>query len=157
MATAIAYPLVNGNYHAFASVEVKASDGNIYIGVKGVNFKDSLKPTKVRGTNAEPIGRTRGDYDSEGDIEFYEQQGHQFLQALGNGYKEKSFDVFVTFSETGLDTIQHQLIGCRIEEVDSSNAQGTDASTLKFTLNIMKIKFDGLESMITPLQAPAGV
>ncbi len=154
MATAVPYPLVNGNYHAFASIEVKTADGNIYTGVKAVNYKNSLKPTKVRGTNAEPIGRTRGDYDAEGDVEFYEQQGHQFLQALGNGYGEKPFDMTVTFSETGLDTIQHQLIGCRIEEVDSSNSQSTDASTIKFTLNVMKIKMDGLEMLINPLTAP---
>jgi len=151
----VAYPLQNGDYHAFSSVELKVTSGpaagQIYVGIKSVNAKDSLTPTKVRGAAAEALGRTRGDYDAEGDMEMYAQQGHQFLQALGQGYKEQTFDISITFAEQNLDTIQHQLLGCRIQEVDSSNAVGTDASTLKFTLNIMKVLFDGLDSLVNPL------
>lgn len=154
MAT-ISYPLQNGNYHSFSSLELKITSGQaagqIFVGFKSLNAKDSLTPTKVRGAAAEPIGRTRGDYDAEGDMELYEQQAHQLLQALGQGYKEQTFDITYSFAETNLDTITHQLLGCRIQEVDSSNAIGTDASTLKFTLNIMKILFDGLESLLNPL------
>lgn len=158
MAT-ISYPLQNGDYHSFASVELKVTSGpaagQIFPGVKTVNAKDSLTPTKVRGAASEPLGRTRGDYDAEGDMEMFVQQGHQFLQALGPGYKQITFDISITFSEANLDTVQHQLLGCRIQEVDSSNSAGTDASTLKFTLNIMKILFDGLESLLDPLAGAA--
>jgi hypothetical protein len=154
MAT-ISYPLQNGDYHSFASVELKVTSGpaagQIFPGVKSVNAKDSLTPTKVRGAHSEPLGRTRGDYDCDGDLEMYVQQAHQLLQAMGAGYKQTTFDISITFSEANLDTVQHQLIGCRIQEVDSSNAVGTDASTLKFTLNIMKVLFDGLESLTDPL------
>jgi hypothetical protein len=154
MAT-IAYPLQNGDYHAFSSIELKITSGpaagTIFIGVKSLNAKDSLTPTKVRGTHAEAIGRTRGDYDAEGDVELYEQQAYQFLQAMGQGYKETTFDIAYSFAETNLDTITHQMLGCRIQEVDSSNALGTDASSIKFTLNVMKILFGGLESLLSPL------
>lgn len=150
MATTVAYPLVNGVYHAFASIELKLK-GDIYVGAKSINYKDSLTPVKVRGAHAEPIGRTRGDYDAEGDLEMYSQQGHQFLQALGQGYKETTWDATVTYSENGLDTITDTLIGCRIQEVDKSNSQGTDASTMKFTLSVMKVLHDGLESLVNPL------
>ncbi len=147
---AVAYPLVNGVYHAFASVEIKF-DGNIYVGVKAVNYSDSLTPTKVRGTSSEPIGRTRGDYDADGDIELYKQQAHQLLQALGNGYKEKVVNITVTYSENGLDTIVDEIIGARIEKVEQSNSQSPDPTTQKFTLNVMKILMDGLESLVNPL------
>ncbi len=149
--TVIAYPLVNGVYHAFASIELKLKDGTIYVGAKAINYKDSLTPVKVRGANAEPIGRTRGDYDADADIELYKQQGHQFLQGLGQGYKEISWDATVTYSENGLDTITDTIIGCRIQEVAMSNSQGTDATTIKFTLSVMKVLHDGLESLINPL------
>ncbi|SRR5258708_5953320 len=158
MAT-ISYPQTLGNYHAFSSIELKVTSGpaagQIFVGFKSLNAKDSLVPTKVRGAAAEPIGRTRGDYDSEGDMELYVQQAFQLLQALGQGYKEQTFDISYSFAEANLDTITHQLLGCRIQEVDSSNAVGTDASTLKFTLSIMKILFGGLESLISPLAGAA--
>jgi hypothetical protein len=150
MATPVSYPLVNGVFHSFASIELKV-DGVIYAAVKAVNYKQSLTPTKVRGAHAEPLGRTRGDLEADGDIELYEQQGFQLLSQLGDGYLEKVFSITVTYSENGLDTITDEIVQVRIQEVDKSNAQGTDASSIKFTLNIMKIKLNGLEPLLNPL------
>lgn len=150
MPTPVQYPLVNGVYHAFASVELKWN-GTIYVGVKSINYKQSLTPTKVKGAHAEPIGRTRGDLEADGDIELYKQQAFQLLSDMGAGYMEKVLGATVTYSENGLDTITDELLQVRIQEVDQSNSQGVDALTTKFTLNIMKILYNGLEPLINPL------
>jgi hypothetical protein len=149
MAT-VQYPLVNGVYHAFASVEIKW-DGTIYVGVKSVNYKQNLVPTKVRGAHAEPIGRTRGDLDADGDIELYLQQANQLLTAMGPGYMEKVIGVTVSYSENGLDTITDEIVSARIQEIDDSHSQGVDALTKKFTLNIMKVLYNGVEPLLNPL------
>ena len=150
MATPVQYPFVNGVYHAFASVELKWN-GTIYVGVKAINYKQSLTPTKVKGAHAEPIGRTRGDLEADGDVELYLQQANQLLTDMGAGYYEKVIGITSTYSENGLDTITDELVSVRIQEIDDSHSQSVDALTKKFTLNVMKVLYNGVEPLINPL------
>jgi len=150
MPTPVQYPLVNGVYHAFASVEIKWN-GVIYVGVKSINYDQQLVPTKVRGAHAEAIGRTRGDLDANGDFELYLQQANQLITDLGAGYMEKVLGTTVTYSENGLDTITDELVSIRIQQISDGHSQGTDALTKKFTLNIMKVLHNGLEPLLNPL------
>jgi len=146
----IPYPLIQGVRHEWSSVEVKASD-TVFLGVKGVSWNDSLKPTKIWGTHPMPIGRTRGQYDANGSLEMYLAEANALVAKLGAGYKEKVFDVVVNFAEDGLDPIKHELIGCRIVTEDDSFTNGSDALSVKFDLDIMKILRNGLESVTKPL------
>ena len=150
MTTPVQYPFVNGVYHAFASVEFKWN-GVIYVGIKAINYDMQLVPTKVRGAHSEAIGRTRGDLDANGDVEFYLQQANQLINDLGNGYMERVLQATATYSENGLDTITDELIGIRIQQISDGHSQGVDALTKKFTLNIMKVKHNGFDPLLNPL------
>lgn len=156
MTLPIQYPLINGVRHDFSSLELKfATFGNLVIvGIKSVNYKSSLKPTKVYGTHPQPIGRTRGVYDASGDIEMYLAEANVLesaIAATGQGLMEAVFDATVTRFENQFDSIIDEIIGCRITDRDSSNSQGGDAATIKYTLDVMVITLNKNNSLTNPL------
>jgi hypothetical protein len=152
------YPLINGHRKSWASIEAYVN-GLPYIGFKSINWKCSLKPGIVRGTAPHKIGRTRGEYDATFDFEMYRDEADVFIATLGAGgfgYGEASFDTIVQFSEPTSQVQQSittvSIIGGRITEDSSDNAEGTDASTSKFTCDAMDILRNGV-SMVFPLAA----
>ena len=145
------YPLINGTRHEWSSVEIKVA-GQIYLGVKEIKYSDKLEPNKLRGTHAEAIGRTRGEYNAEdGSVVMYLQEANALRQALGPGYKEVPFDIVVSYSDEGVDTIQDEIIGCRIKGDEGGGSQGADALVVTFALDVMKVRWNGIESLKKPL------
>ncbi len=144
------YPLINGIRHEWSSVEIKL-DGDVYIGVKEIKYSDSLKGTKIRGTHPKPLGRTRGEYDSEGSIVLWFAEAVLFRRKLGKGYKEKSFDILVAYSEEGFETVVDELIGVRITKDEGGGSQSPDGLTISWDLDPMDVLWDGLDSLSTSL------
>lgn len=146
---------VNGRYLSFASAEAKC-DGQVYSGIKGLNFKQSLKSKKVKGRGPYPKGRTRGDYEAEGSIEFLKEYAKAFRDALAaknKSYGLVEFDVLLYFSESKLDpTHEVKLVSCRVEDEDEGHAQGSDELSEKWSLSVMWIEKDG-KRMLSPEDA----
>lgn len=147
---AIQYPLINGTRHEWSSVELKIKN-QVFVGVKAFDYSDKLEPTKVYGTHAQPIGRTRGVYSAEGSIELWLAEYNELMKLLGPGFKEVSFDTVASYSESAFDTITDEILGCRIKGLAASQAQGADALSRKLDLDIMLIRWNGLESIAKPL------
>lgn len=145
------YPLVGGVRHEWSSVNIKLG-GDLYIGVKSISYNDTLGPTKIRGTHPVPIARTRGQYDAEGSIEMYTAEARQFRKKLGPGYKEVSFDIVVSYTEDGFDTITDTIVGCRIKKDQGGGQDGTDALTVPWDLDVMNILWDGVSSIKKTLE-----
>jgi len=135
------YPTVNGNRFSWSSVEIKF-DGKRYLGVKNVNYSQELAPGQVYGNHAQKLGRTRGELKPEGSLEMYKEEADELIEALGDGYMEKNFDVPIVYSEFGR-TKKVVLHGCRIKKVDDSHSQGTEALTTKLELDVMWIERNG--------------
>lgn len=163
MASALQYPLVNGVRHSFASIEVKVA-GQIYYATS-VNYSRKRNRTIVRENHPDPVGKTRGSNDYTADIEmllaeFNLLQAALVAQAnqqgLNGGYGDVFFEVVVTYSENGLDTVADHIIGCTLDSTESSNAEGTDPTKRKFEMSPLKILFNGQDDVSTPLAAPAG-
>ncbi len=150
MANPIPYPMVNGTRHSWAQIEAKAN-GALIVGFQEINYNDKLTPEKQYGTAPEPIGRTLGEYDAEGSCTLLLAEFNVLITALGPGFKQKVFPITVSYSADGLETIVDQLIGVRIAEVDASNAKGPGGTVRKLTLNLMKILWNGLDSLVNPL------
>lgn len=145
---AIEYPLVNGERHDFAQIEVTIETPNgpkRFKGFKSVNYKIALQPGQVRGTGARKLGRTLGEATEDGSLELYSAEWDELRAALGNGYMRKAFNASVTYGADGLPVNTDQLEGCRITEVSKDNSQGSDGLTVKLTLDIMKILEGGLD------------
>ena len=151
--SAIQYPLINGRRHSFASIELKLN-GQIFIGFKSINYSRTRSRTMVYGTSPDPLGKTRGTNEYKADCELYLAEFQNFVNDLGSGYGDISFDITVTYSENGFDSICDVIKGCTLDSTDASNSQGTDATVRKMDLNPIKILFNGIEDLDVPLTAP---
>jgi len=151
MAALIQYPQVNGHRFSFNSCQFRF-DGVLYIGIKSLNYKASLKAGLVRGTSPNPIGRTVGDAEYTVDCEMLSLEFEQLKLQLGApvvGFGETAFTITVTKFEVGSPVVMDTVIGCRIEEADESNASGTDASMVKMTMSAMNLLRNGAP-IVTP-------
>lgn len=144
---AIAYPLINGSRHSWASIELRCA-GSVVQGGTEINYSPSLEPTFVFGAGAEPIGRTLGQAGYEGDVTLLLEEFNELVERLGDNWMTVAFDIVVSHdaSGAGLSVIQDTLIGCRITKVEnSSSSSSTEPTTRKCTLSIMRIKMNGVD------------
>lgn len=142
----VQYPDVNGVRTSYCSI-VAGFDGFPIVGLRSINYREPLEIGKIRGTSPKPIGRTRGNADIEGDMEMYaEEWKNQLLPKLAglfglSGFSEASIPIKVSYAERRNPSGIHSdhLIGVRIHSPDRTNTEGTDASIVKLTLDIMDI------------------
>lgn len=155
--TPIAYPLLNGVRHAFASVEFKFN-GIIFIGVASVNYSRTRTRGWVRGNHPDPLGKTIGENEYSADCELYVAEFNQFQASLGNagkGYGDAFFTATCVYTANGFDMITDTILGCTLDVTEVSLAKGTDGLSRKIQLNPMKILFNNLDDLAVPLAAPA--
>jgi hypothetical protein len=144
------YPKINGHVFDFSSIELTAN-GQIFLGVTEINSTQSLEPGIIRGTSAQKIGRTRGEYDSTGSMSMYLEDFREFIAGLGDGYGEVSWDATITFSTPGTTTRVTKLLGCRITTDAEEASQSTDGLVTAFDIDIMQIEKDGLRMIVNAL------
>jgi len=154
MTTTIPYPLVNGTRHSFSSIELKLN-GNIFIGFKSINYSRTRSRSMVYGNSPDPIGKTQGTNEYSADVELYLAEWNQFMESIGPGYGDTFFQVLVTYSANGFDTIQDTINGCTIDGLEVSQSQGTDPLVRKFDMSPLKILFNGKDDLAVPLVGPA--
>jgi len=148
--TPISYPLINGVRHSFASIELKCN-GQIFIGFKSINYSRTRNRGLVRGNHPDPLGKTRGENEYSADAEFYLAEWNLFQAQLGDGYGDVFFQVLSTYSENGFDTIQDVINGCTVDSLEASQSQGPDPLVRKMDLKPLKVLFNGVDDLLTPL------
>jgi hypothetical protein len=159
MTSPILYPLTNGARHSFVSIELKLF-GLIYIGFKSINYARKRNRTMVYGNHPDPIGKTRGTNDYSCDAEVYLAEWNQFqaqAQAAKGGdvgYGDQLGTILVTYNANGFDVIQDTILGCSIDTTDVSQSQGNDPLVRKIDFAPLKILYNGIDDVETPLQAP---
>lgn len=153
--TELAYPVVTGFRHGFASLsaDFKLPGGGTltFRGFKSINYTRTRDRGLVRGNHPDPIAKTRGENSYDADCEVYLAEFDALQKALGAGYGDVMFNIQVHFVEGGFAGLQDQIIGCTLDSTEGSNAQGTDALTRKFKLTPLKILFDGIDDAEFPL------
>ncbi len=147
---ALSYPLINGLKYDYSSVELNI-DGQVFGGVKSINYKWSLDPGVQRGTRAQKIGRSRGTYDADGSIEIYKVEYHAIISRLSRlgtrGYAETAFNIVVSYEENVTDVITDQLVGIRLKTGENGHQEGNDPLVVKCDLDIMYILENGLSAI----------
>lgn len=135
---------INGVTYDWHSLEVVAN-GAATPEIKEISYKEAGKRTKVFGTPRNAVGRTGGKAEPEASITMYKAQWEVFKKDLGNGFGLKEFDILVNYSEASQPIVTDELIGCTIEEVETSPSQGDDPVEVKLALSVMRMKHNGLE------------
>lgn len=146
MAIPISYPLVNGHRYSFVSIEFGAN-GAIMRGVSSIDYGDELTPGKMRGTGPNVIGRTRGEYDGDGEVEMYRLEWENLKSTLGVagvGFGETAWPITVTYGETGQPVVTDTLEGCRITKVRTGGQEGSDPTKVKLTIDLLRILHNGV-------------
>lgn len=149
------YPLINGVRHSWASIEIKVND-DIVLGITEINYDDTLDPSEVYGAGPRPIAFTLGKASFKGDFTILLEEFDALIQKLGAGWKAQSFDIIVTYDESGsgLSTIVDTVKGCRITNTEGSNSSAnSDATVRKLPFKCLDILWNGLSSL--PNQATA--
>lgn len=143
--TIIERPLINGHEYSFQSLEV-LFNGLAIVGIKSMNYKESLDPADVYGTGPHIIGQTRGKQKPSADCEMYRLEWEVFRASLGiggQGYGDTRFPIKVTLFEPGRPVIVDSIMATRVAEVDASNSDGNDAAMVKLTFRPMRVYFNG--------------
>lgn len=146
MSIPISYPLVNGHRYSFVSIEF-AANGAVMRGVKSIDYGDKLTPGKMRGTGPNVIGRTRGEYDGDASIEMYRLEWENLKGGLGSqgvGFGEAAWDVTVTYGEANQPVVTDTLESCRVTEVRTGGQEGSDPTTVKLTIDLLRILHNGV-------------
>jgi hypothetical protein len=140
----VKYPDINGIRTSWASLEFSVL-GIKLKGVKSLDFKEAHPIPKIYGTSSTPIGRTKGNVDPSGSIEFYQHEFQILLPILSRGgvygFAENGSLLTASWSEllSPEQTFMATLVGARVHEPDSSGSEGAEASTVKCSLSLMGI------------------
>jgi hypothetical protein len=151
--------IVNGDYYAFADIEVGFGSGlNLtIIGMKSINYSDDEGMEYVYGTARNPIGTTAGVIKPKGEIEFLKPAWNVFLsqlqaQGTAGGWRRLKIDITVSYSAaSGLPTVTDVIPGCKLKEITSDNSQSDAALTQKVMLFPSgQILWNGQPSILEP-------
>jgi len=147
MPAPLVYPKINGVVFDHSSVELNILNVLFY-GVKSISYSHKLTPGKAKGNRAQVVGRTRGPYEAEGELELYRAEFDAMcllLSSRGKGIMEYSIPVIsVSFSENLIDVSQDKLIGVRLTSNEFTSTEGESPLTVKCKLDIMQLLPNGL-------------
>jgi hypothetical protein len=143
-ANTASYPDINGIQYDWSSIEI-STGGIPTLGFKSIDYKSSLEPGEKRTNNSSRlVGRTRGVAKDEASFELYKVEADALIKRLGPAYKEKSFNINVSYSDTGQPTITDYIYGARIKSVSNSPKEGSETPTVKFELSVMEVRESGV-------------
>ncbi len=145
------YPLINGVRYSWASVKVNIGPVQ-FLGCKSINFNEKLDPTKIHGTSQNILGATAGQYDADGDAEFYQQEADVIVAALGVGWGNRPLTITVQYQDDGQPTVTKTII-TRFTARTQGGSEGAEALTSKFTMFILAPIDDNGITMIPLVQA----
>lgn len=147
------FPNPLGSFYSYSNIELNVN-GQIFAGVKAINYKDTLGRQFVRGTAMQPLGMTQGRYEAHGDIEMYLDAWSALSTALGPGWRQRPITATVSYGPNVamplpfiIDVIPSFFLG----DVDASQSESEDALTRKFTMHIpTQILWGGIPSILEP-------
>ncbi|MFC5846737.1 hypothetical protein [Deinococcus petrolearius] len=119
--------------------------GSTEILLRSISYSDSMERGDIEGNARMSLGVTDGMYRTdEGEIEVYADEFAVLMDAFGDGFYEKSFDVSVAYEKIGSSTLtKDEVIGCRWTKRSSSNETGPDALTRSLSYKPLYIRWNG--------------
>lgn len=168
MANDLIYPLINGVRYSWSSI-ITNIGADQYLGCKSINFNEKVSPTTIHGTNQAMIGQTAGQYEADGDCEFYQQEADAIVDALnaiaagnvkGKGWMNVPLVVQVQYYDDG-QPLRTKKLTVRFTARTQGGSEGSDALTSKFTMSFLAPIADkgaaGVAVAVPPINAAAVV
>jgi hypothetical protein len=148
---------VNGEYFAFADIFF-SFQGLPIIGIKSINYSDTLGRKYVRGAARKPIGTTSGQYEATCDFEIYLPVWNTILpiiQELGlpfGGWKRYPFDINVSYASdqptSTLIPTSDLITTATIMKVDVAQSESDEPLVRKITMFPQEVLWGGAESSV---------
>lgn len=141
---------IKDHFYDYSCIEI-AIDGGIQPHITEINYSQKLDPGFLRGTSAMIQGRTRGVYDTSGNMTIYKEDYEllkpKLVAAGKGGFMTASFDMTVVYSLAGMPQNEDRLIGCRITSEENNYSYGNDALLVRVELSIIRILTNGLSAV----------
>jgi len=157
MADELAFPLINGRRHGFASISLKWQLPNgktIPMYIKSINYSRTRTRGMLRMNHPDPIAKTLGENEYSADVEIPLAELMLLIGELGPGYGDIAFTTLVTYGEDGFTTVTDEILNCTIDSTEVSQSQGPDPLMRKLNLNPTKVLFNGVDDLAVPLAPP---
>jgi len=168
MANDLIYPLIDGVRYSWSSIIVNIG-ADQFLGCKSININEKVEPQKIHGTNQAMIGATAGQYDADGDCEFYQQEADAIVDALnaiarnnvkGKGWMNAPLTVQVQYFDDG-QPLRTKKLAVRFTSRTQGGSEGGEALTSKFTMFFLAPVIDtgtsGPVLAVPPINAAAVV
>lgn len=142
---------INGNRYSYTSISVVLDGVPQPKGVfTSISYKATQSPGIVQGNQVTQVGRTSGYGTGTGSFEMLVSELDDFYAELtDNGFApvmSVDFDIIVSYSVNDIDVRTDTLRGCRIDDIDSPNQQGTDPTKKTNTFTIARVNLNGIEA-----------
>lgn len=138
-------PLINGYRFSFSSIEIRIGT-QVFGGARACTYSQPKRPGPVWSNKTVKIARTRGKLEPTASVTFLRGEADKIREALGPGYRDKAFNMNVSFRE-GTALVTDVIKGCLI--VDEVAENGSDTSiepvAIRFDLDPMYIIMNGID------------
>jgi hypothetical protein len=162
---AINYPLINGFRPSWASAEFKfnltGSGAAPNYSMQSADYKLTRTRKKTRGTNVNPLGKTRGSIDYTCKIKMLLAEWNALAGQLAgldptgnNGYGDVFFTLHISWADPASVIIEDVILGCTLDTAEQSSSEGDDDIVVESELNPLLILRNGLPMSQQPLGAP---
>ncbi len=142
--------LINGNRYSFTDVFVQLNNVDMAKGVfKSIDYSAEQTSGEVYGNQVTMVGKTQGTAKGTCSFEMLISDSDDFDSNLTNAGETPimsvDFTIQVQFSVNDVDVRTDRLEGCRIQKVDTSNQQGSDATMAKYEILAMRVYKNGIQ------------
>lgn len=133
-------PLINGEVHSAAAVEVQVNGVNI-VNVKEINYDDKQEVTDVYGFQANAVGRSMGKITREGSITIGIEEKEAITAAAPNRRLQELNLIIIVSYVVGTTSIIHRLTDCKPKNNGGAVKSGDNELSYKIDLAIGDIKY----------------
>lgn len=144
---------IQGNQYDFASTSCKF-DGEPIYGYKAISWSQKRERKKAYGAgkHAAPRGRSRGTYSAEAKITLWRDTYTELCKALAakaadaTSFGDVEFPIVLQYveDESNQDPVTVEFLDVVIGGEDSSSEESGDPDSVEVTLDVMRIKVNGL-------------
>src|SRR5579859_3969276 len=149
----IQVPLINGVLYSFGHTLLRIASLEFTGGFTEINYERTRNREMGYSNNPDPVGKTLGENAYTANAVLYLAWWDALQRKLGPGYGDVPFQLLVGYSADGLTFIQDVIEGATLDSLKADNKRSPSPLMRSVDFNPLKIRFNGIDDLKTPLQA----